>query len=69
MAKLDNNAGRQRALDSALHQIEKEFGTGAIMRLGDLGSKILWTGSFRKDYMSFTCYCRSTEHGRCSCIY
>ena len=28
-------AGKKKALESALHHIEKEFGTGAIMRLGD----------------------------------
>ena len=33
-------AGKKKALESALHHIEKEFGTGAIMRLGDLGTRM-----------------------------
>ena len=31
---------RQKALDTALEQIEKDFGKGAIMRLGDLAEKM-----------------------------
>jgi recombination protein RecA len=38
MAKTENNE-RQKALDSVLGQIEKQFGKGAIMRLGDDGAK------------------------------
>lgn len=29
-----------RALDSALHQIEKDFGKGSIMRLGEASAKM-----------------------------
>lgn len=32
--------GRQTALDNALKQIEKDFGKGAIMRLGDVANKM-----------------------------
>lgn len=32
--------GRQVALDNALKQIEKDFGKGAIMRLGEMANKI-----------------------------
>jgi recombination protein RecA len=31
----DNNAGKQKALNAVLNQIEKTFGKGTIMRLGD----------------------------------
>ncbi len=44
---------RKKALDSALHQIEKSFGKGAIMRLGDgvvLPIEIIPTGSIGLDY-------------------
>lgn len=44
---------RKKALDNALHQIEKEFGTGAIMKMGDLGNKmnieVVSTGSLALD--------------------
>ena len=46
-------AGKKKALESALHHIEKEFGTGAIMRLGDLGTRmnieVIPTGSLALD--------------------
>ena len=32
--------GRQAALDNALKQIEKDFGKGAIMRLGEAADKM-----------------------------
>lgn len=35
MAKKENDSGKQEALKSALAQIEKNFGKGAIMRMGD----------------------------------
>ena len=31
----DMNSERQKALENAMHQITREFGAGAIMRLGD----------------------------------
>lgn len=33
----DNQAERKKALDAAMAQIEKQFGQGAVMRLGDKG--------------------------------
>ena len=46
-------AGKKKALESALHHIEKEVGTGAIMRLGDLGTRmnieVIPTGSLALD--------------------
>ena len=46
-------AGKKKVLESALHHIEKEFGTGAIMRLGDLGTRmnieVIPTGSLALD--------------------
>ena len=44
--------GRQRAIDDALLQIEKQHGKGAIMRLGDdvqLGVDVVSTGSLALD--------------------
>ncbi|MBS5100012.1 MAG: DNA recombination/repair protein RecA, partial [Veillonella sp.] len=32
--------GRQAALDNALKQIEKDFGKGAIMRLGEAADRM-----------------------------
>jgi recombination protein RecA len=49
----DVKAQKKKALDSALHQIEKDFGTGAIMRLGDMANKmnieVIPTGSLALD--------------------
>jgi recombination protein RecA len=47
------NPDRKKALDSALHQIEKSFGKGAIMRLGDgvvQAIEVIPTGSIGLDY-------------------
>ena len=45
--------GRQAALDNALKQIEKDFGKGAIMRLGEAADKmnveVISTGSLAID--------------------
>ena len=38
--RTDNSAEKERALGIALSQIEKQFGKGAIMKLGDMSSKI-----------------------------
>ncbi len=35
--KADKNANKDRAISMAISQIEKEFGRGAIMKLGDMG--------------------------------
>lgn len=46
------NSDKSRALDSALHQIEKAFGKGAIMRLGDqekMRVDVISTGSLSLD--------------------
>jgi recombination protein RecA len=48
-----DNPDRKKALDSALHQIEKSFGKGAIMRLGDgvvQPIEVIPTGSFGLDH-------------------
>ena len=48
-----SNDGKQRALDAALSQIEKQFGKGSIMRLGAValpdGVPIIHTGSLALD--------------------
>jgi len=38
--KTNNNEAKKKALDSALLQIEKQYGKGSIMRLGDKNAKI-----------------------------
>src|ERR1700675_3080032 len=47
------NGERGRAVDAAILQIEKQFGRGAIMRLGDSGAKlaveVIPTGSIALD--------------------
>ncbi|MEP7040354.1 MAG: hypothetical protein ABI864_02150, partial [Chloroflexota bacterium] len=47
------NGERGRAVDAAIAQIEKQFGRGAIMRLGDKGAKmsvqVVPTGSIALD--------------------
>jgi len=49
----DRNGDRGRAVDAAILQIEKQFGRGAIMRLGDSGAKlavdVIPTGSIALD--------------------
>jgi len=49
----DRNGDRGRAVEAAILQIEKQFGRGAIMRLGDSGAKlavdVIPTGSVALD--------------------
>jgi len=49
----ERNGDRGRAVDAAILQIEKQFGRGAIMRLGDSGAKlavdVIPTGSVALD--------------------
>lgn len=51
--QLKDEAAKKKALENALHGIEKEFGTGSIMKLGDMGSKmnieVISTGSLALD--------------------
>lgn len=53
VAKLKLDEGKQKALDAALGQIEKQFGKGSIMKLGE-GIKLDFdaapTGSLKLDY-------------------
>ena len=48
-----NEEERQKALATALKQIEKDFGTGSIMKLGEMGAKlnldVIPTGSLALD--------------------
>src|SRR5213080_2880871 len=48
----DRNGDRSRAVDAAILQIEKQFGRGSIMRLGDRGAiavEVIPTGSIALD--------------------
>ena len=51
--KNNGSTEKHRALENALRQIEKDYGAGSIMRLGDLGSKanmeVISTGSLALD--------------------
>ncbi len=53
VSQIKDEAARKKALDNALHGIEKEFGTGSIMKLGDMGAKlnieVIPTGSLALD--------------------
>src|SRR5574344_919210 len=40
MATTERDKDKQRALDSAMHQIEKDFGKGSIMKLGEASAKM-----------------------------
>ena len=48
---------KAKALEMALNQIEKDFGKGAIMRLGDAASKIsvpaAWNWTLRLVWAAF----------------
>jgi recombination protein RecA len=53
MATTDTNGERSKALDSALGQIEKQFGQGSIMRLGSrevMHVPVISTGAITLDY-------------------
>lgn len=49
----DLSPEKKKALESAMHQITREFGAGSIMRLGDMGDKldidVIPTGSLALD--------------------
>ena len=53
VAQTSTNGDRSRAVDAAITQIEKQFGRGSIMRLGDTGAKlaveVISTGSIALD--------------------
>ena len=56
LVQVNNNSSaeeRKKALDNAMKFIEKEFGSGAIMKLGDMGKKmnisVISTGSLALD--------------------
>ena len=51
--------GRQAALDNALKQIEKDFGKGAIMRLGEAADRMNVEVRYRcwcRWFPSWSCY-------------
>ena len=53
MATMVINPDREKALDAALTQIERSFGKGSIMRLGDnkiMAVEVISTGSLGVDY-------------------
>ena len=51
--QVNSNSDREKALDAALAQIQKQFGKGAVMKLGDDGAKLnieaISTGSMSLD--------------------
>ena len=63
----DMNSERQKALENAMHQITREFGAGAIMRLGDMKGKldteVIPTGSLAQEMQWMDCgYLNSAEY-------
>ena len=56
----EKGADRQKALETALAQIEKQFGKGAIMRLGQnstLNVEAIHTGSITLDAATESAVC------------
>lgn len=53
MEKMTNNADKLKALDAAISKIEKDYGKGSVMKLGDKGANIdvetIPTGSLSLD--------------------
>ena len=63
---------KQKALEAALGQIEKQYGKGAVMKLGDhshMQVETVPTGSFRENNCCVTYGSRSSETRRCSRIH
>ena len=40
VTKLANNEEKKKALDAAIAKLEKDFGKGAVMRLGESGRRL-----------------------------
>ena len=40
VTKLANNEEKKKALDAAIAKLEKDFGKGAVMRLGESGADV-----------------------------
>ena len=40
VTKLANNEEKKKALDAAIAKLEKDFGKGAVMRLGESGAHV-----------------------------
>lgn len=61
----NNNEDKLRALDAALGQIEKQYGKGAVMKLGDSAANMnvetIPTGSLSLDIDSVLAVCRREE--------
>jgi RecA/RadA recombinase len=49
-----NQVVDRKALKAALQQIEKQFGKGSIMRLGDVGRAGTEPRSFQQDHLAST---------------
>ena len=44
-----DKAEKMKALDAALTQIEKAYGKGSVMKLGDSGANIIWLPDSREE--------------------
>lgn len=64
----NNNEDKLRALDAALGQIEKQYGKGAVMKLGDSAANMnvetIPTGSLSWISHSALAVCRREESSR-----
>ena len=64
----NNNEDKLRALDAALGQIEKQYGKGAVMKLGDSAANMnvetIPTGSLSLDIALGLAVCRREESSR-----
>ena len=43
------NEDKKRALDAAIAKLEKDFGKGTVMRLGDPSAQVAVEGAYRRD--------------------
>lgn len=43
-----NNEDKKKALDAAIAKLEKDFGKGTVMKLGDPAAQVQWR-QFRQD--------------------
>ena len=73
--KLNPNEGKLKALQAAMAKIEKDFGKGSIMKLGDEhveNIEVIPTGSIALDNalgIGYPCHRRGSEGWRYRCFH
>ena len=63
-----NNEDKKKALDAAIAKLEKDFGKGTVMKLGDPAAQVsvetIPTGFFKSGYCTGTRRCSKRTCGR-----